>query len=1062
MSVNLSAMQARIQGACATGMVVQSVGRDGSLVCVADANAGGDVTGVATGWGMVGGGVSGELTLAANRSEVQQRVSGMCPVGTFVRAVGLNGSVFCSEATEAQTRVAGVCPEGQSVQRVLANGNVACIDIGITATAAFSLTTGFGLTSVGGSGSLNFGVNTSAIQARIVDACAVGSFIRSIGREGELVCGVANSGDVTAVQTAGGLVGGGVSGDLTLAANTSFLQRRVHEACAAGSSMRAVHMNGSIDCEDDAGVRQVNTGTGLSGGSGGVDGTGALTLSIDSTAVQQRVAATCAAGSSIREIKEDGGVVCQADNDSGGDVTRVIAGAGITGGGTSGDVTVSADLAAVQARVAATCAAGSSIRAISASGAVTCQTDNNAGGDVTSVVAALGLLGGATSGEATLNADVTYLQRRVAACATGSSIRAIAEDGSVTCHTDNDSGGDVTGVVVGAGLQGGGASGEVTIAVNSTLLAQVEDHGATLTAVLSTQGSQGSQLGALHTAITNLSVPNAATVDWPMCSSTTRGQMRLRPLDDGRSDELVVCSRMAGRNGYQWRTVMPTLCGDALSSTACDAGGYWARSVGGSTAADIASSNALAIGTTVSDGLFVAGAFKGTVKFGDITLTSSGGYDTFVAKYADANGNVEWAVRLGGTGEVWAHAIDVSHSPDADGVMVAGRFAGTATVGDVTLANSGGHDMFVARLSATDGSTVWAKKFGGSGDDVLHGIAVGASASSGVFVTGKIASPSVVMSPSLTLTNAGAPLPQGLVARLAHADGAVVWGKVYLRSSTPGPAEYSTNTAIAVGSNPGDGIFVAGYFNSKVQVKASNAATLECASFAQCGFVVKHGAADGTGEYARQIDAGSAKRVWVNAIAVDAAPSANGVFIAGQFTGKAIFEAETGPATEVDSAGSDDIFVAKLAKSQLYCAWAKRFGSTGDDYAYGIAVGQTATSSGVVVTGAFQGELAWGSGNAAAIGGTGGVTGSFYGLLDAATGAPFWVTDAGDASFPDNGQLYFTGRGVAVDTVGGGGSGAVYAAKHFAQNVTLAGTTLYESGGSVGAFVAKVKRDGSR
>jgi len=269
MSVNLSAMQARIQGACATGMVVQSVGRDGSLVCVADANAGGDVTGVATGWGMVGGGVSGELTLAANRSEVQQRVSGMCPVGTFVRAVGLNGSVFCSEATEAQTRVAGVCPEGQSVQRVLANGNVACIDIGITATAAFSLTTGFGLTSVGGSGSLNFGVNTSAIQARIVDACAVGSFIRSIGREGELVCGVANSGDVTAVQTAGGLVGGGVSGDLTLAANTSFLQRRVHEACAAGSSMRAVHMNGSIDCEDDAGVRQVNTGTGVWGGGGG-------------------------------------------------------------------------------------------------------------------------------------------------------------------------------------------------------------------------------------------------------------------------------------------------------------------------------------------------------------------------------------------------------------------------------------------------------------------------------------------------------------------------------------------------------------------------------------------------------------------------------------------------------------------------------------------------------------------------------------------------------------------------------------------------------------------------
>lgn len=88
----------------------------------------------------------------------------------------------------------------------------------------------------------------------------------------------------------------------------------------------------------------------------------------------------------------------------------------------------------LQLRVDDACAAGSAIRQINADGSVGCEIDSDSGGDITAVTAGAGLDGGATRGEAQLSVDTATVQSRITdSCPGGAAITGVNADGSVAC-----------------------------------------------------------------------------------------------------------------------------------------------------------------------------------------------------------------------------------------------------------------------------------------------------------------------------------------------------------------------------------------------------------------------------------------------------------------------------------------------------------------------------------------------------------------------------------------------------------------------------------------------------
>jgi hypothetical protein len=330
-------------------------------------------------------------------------------------------------------------------------------------------------------------------------------------------------GDITGVNAGIGLSGGGTSGDVTLDANTTYLQRRVDSSCTAGSSIRVINEDGTVVCEtDDIGITIETDPT--------VNALGKATLSCSSGQVPKRDGAIWACADDMNTTYSAGtgldltgttfsvelplslsgaavgGIISGNNSDANGvgvyghaTNTGYVAnqggsftsdgglGVGVQGAATgSNGVGVSGvanGLSGIGVNGYATnvnaatnyggffTAEGSSGRgvfglAMHTSGVnygvygMTNSASGYAGyfqgntrvtgnltvdgaltapgiGDITGVMAGTGLSGGGTSGDVTLNADTAYLQRRVTGTCTGQVMVGVNTDGTASCETDD-------------------------------------------------------------------------------------------------------------------------------------------------------------------------------------------------------------------------------------------------------------------------------------------------------------------------------------------------------------------------------------------------------------------------------------------------------------------------------------------------------------------------------------------------------------------------------------------------------------------------------------------------
>jgi hypothetical protein len=330
--------------------------------------------------------------------------------------------------------------------------------------------------------------------------------------------------------------------------------------------------------------------------------------------------------------------------------------------------------------------------------------------------------------------------------------------------------------------------------------------------------------------------------------------------------------------------------------------------------------------------VLLTGFFANLVSFGGDTLASAGGFDIFLAKY-DGDGAHLWSRRFGTPSQedqAYRVASDASGNVLLAGAIEAAVDFGGGTIGGFGPVNT--VDAFVARFAGSDGTHLWSRAMGSTGNDRAN--AVAADAAGNVIVAGEFSG--TVDFGGGNLASAGA--SDVFVAKYAAGDGAHLW------SMRLGGTGSDAATGLAVDGN--SNIIVTGRFSTTVNFGGGNLTS----SGSTDVFVAKYAGADGAHLWSRH--GGGALGDGGDAVALDA--DGNPV-VTGFFAGS---DVDLGGAL-LDSAGGQDIFLAKYAAADGAHLWSRRFGGTGDDRAGAVALDGTGH---LALTGYFPSSIDFGQG----------------------------------------------------------------------------------------------------
>ncbi len=415
----------------------------------------------------------------------------------------------------------------------------------------------------------------------------------------------------------------------------------------------------------------------------------------------------------------------------------------------------------------------------------------------------------------------------------------------------------------------------------------------------------------------------------------------------------------------------------------------WSRSFGGSSTSDTAAGM-----TTVFDAAgnaFVAARTTGVNDFGGgkIGATGNGGA---IVKYT-ANGQHAWsrAWMSSGSIDVTPGGIDV----DSNGsVFVAGRFAGTVNFGSGALTSAGGYDMFLLKYTS-NGQLLWAKRFGSSGAEYAHDLAVDDLGN--VWVAGYIQG----------TANLGG---QNLTSRSGSRDGFLAkYGSSGGHNSSVSFGGTSTDEATGVAIDPNGAPVVSGHFQGSATIGNQSLSSAGSSDI----FVAKFWET-GQPNWAKRAGGGSQDKG--KAIA---ARSDGSIVVGAEFYGSIAFANKS-----LTSRGSSDVALLQFSSNGS----AQRgtvIGGTSGDAVHDIAVDN---SGNIAVTGTF---ISFMNMNGSSIIGNGSL--DVYIAKFSPTGAHLWSMPAGVA---------WSDYGYGIDMMG---NGNVVATGSFYEAINFGGQTLSNS-----------------
>jgi hypothetical protein len=437
--------------------------------------------------------------------------------------------------------------------------------------------------------------------------------------------------------------------------------------------------------------------------------------------------------------------------------------------------------------------------------------------------------------------------------------------------------------------------------------------------------------------------------------------------------------------------VLPTAedCVDAVDEDCSGDPACTGAIEGGAGFGESVTDEAILAVATDPKGNIVLGGLSESTPNGPLDLDISTG--TGVVTKLGPTGQKLWskAVTTGGGG----HSVVRGVATDAaGGVLIVGSYAGAIVGGDFTLPTADGIDIFLIKLDALTGTTVWQKRF--TGPSAQYPSAVSLDSSGNILLTGTTYGP-VDFGGGSKVAGSSADL---FVAKLDK-EGNHVWSGAF--------GDGSTQIGYGVAATPEGDVVVAGLLNGAMNLGVGKTIT---SAGGKDVFVAKlkgdTGVALSAYRYGDKLDQKA------HGVAVG---SDGSIVITGPMGGYCNFGGAT-----LSAQGNADVFVAKLDASGTH-VWSHNYGSGGEHQAsLGVTIDP---AQNIVVVGYFKGTLTFGATTLTDVSPASSASTDLFVAKLAADGSPVWARSFGDAN--DQAAWAVTTDASASVIVGGSFQGAM-------------------------------------